>query len=221
MTKTRHWWSFGPGNGGSRAESRHRSSFPGGVGERGCGQNAPPEFRPAGMPDGCWPRRHPTAGTGPLHHTEQLTTKDTTYEDPAGLSAAGSPLPDRGHRNDQVPLSRSRRRLLLALAGLPSVAILGLAGCTDTSASRPAAAASVAPAPFALQQQFVQVVEQVGPSVVLVKSNHGLGSGVVLDARATSSPTTTWSPTARTSRSSWLTASNMPPGWSAPSHPMT
>jgi len=32
----------------------------------GAEQKPRPEFRPAGMPDGCWPRRHPTAGTGPL-----------------------------------------------------------------------------------------------------------------------------------------------------------
>ena len=78
---------------------------------------------------------------------------------------------------------RPRPRLVLALAGLTCAAILGLAGCTDTSGSKPTAPAPVAPAPFALQQQYVQVVEQVGPSVVLVKSNHGLGSGVVLDAQ--------------------------------------
>jgi S1-C subfamily serine protease len=33
----------------------------------------------------------------------------------------------------------------------------------------------------ALQQQFVQIVEQVGPSVVLVQTSQGLGSGVVFD----------------------------------------
>ena len=79
-------------------------------------------------------------------------------------------------------LSRPWRRSSLALAGLASVAIFALAGCTDTGTSTPVAPAPVATAPYALQQQFVQVVKQVGPSVVLVKSNRGLGSGVVLDA---------------------------------------
>ena len=76
------------------------------------------------------------------------------------------------------------RRSLLTLAGLASVATLSVAGCAvDTAAPTPAAPVSVAPGPQALQQQFVDVVKQVGPSVVLVKSNRGLGSGVVFDAR--------------------------------------
>jgi putative serine protease PepD len=90
--------------------------------------------------------------------------------------------------------SRLRRRSLLTLAGLASAATLGLAGCSagvDTAASTsaaPTSAASTSAAPAsaaptqALQQQFVQVVKQVGPSVVLVQSNRGLGSGVVLDS---------------------------------------
>jgi S1-C subfamily serine protease len=35
----------------------------------------------------------------------------------------------------------------------------------------------------ALQQQFVRVVKQVGPSVVLVRTDEGLGSGIVLDSQ--------------------------------------
>jgi len=78
-------------------------------------------------------------------------------------------------------LGGPRRRSLLALAGLASVASLGVAGCTtgaDTAAPAP-----VATAPHALQQQFVQVVQHVGPSVVLVQSDQGLGSGIVLDTQ--------------------------------------
>jgi S1-C subfamily serine protease len=45
-----------------------------------------------------------------------------------------------------------------------------------------AVAALVAALLLALQQQFVKVVNQVGPSVVLVQTSQGLGSGVVFDA---------------------------------------
>jgi len=40
----------------------------------------------------------------------------------------------------------------------------------------------VSPSALALQQQFVQVVKQVGPSVVLIQTSQGLGSGIVFDA---------------------------------------
>jgi S1-C subfamily serine protease len=43
-------------------------------------------------------------------------------------------------------------------------------------------AVAVAPSALALQQQFVKVVKQVGPSVVLIQTSQGLGSGIVLDA---------------------------------------
>ena len=77
-----------------------------------------------------------------------------------------------------------RPRLLPAVAGL--VAVLILAACTTTagavSSSTAAPAVAVAPSALALQQQFVQVVKQVGPSVVLIQTDQGLGSGVVFDA---------------------------------------
>jgi putative serine protease PepD len=78
-----------------------------------------------------------------------------------------------------------RPRLLLAVAGV--VATLVLAGCstaTDSSASSAAAtpAVAVAPSALALQEQFVQVVKRVGPSVVLIQTSQGLGSGIVFDA---------------------------------------
>jgi putative serine protease PepD len=75
-------------------------------------------------------------------------------------------------------------RRLLAVAAL--AAALVLAGCNATkagAASSPAATPPAAsPSALALQQQFVKVVKQVGPSVVLIQTSQGLGSGVVFDA---------------------------------------
>ena len=75
----------------------------------------------------------------------------------------------------------------LAAAVTVAALTLTLAGCstatadtTGSSAATPAVA--VSPSALALQQQFVQVVRQVGPSVVLIQTSQGLGSGVVLDA---------------------------------------
>jgi S1-C subfamily serine protease len=75
-----------------------------------------------------------------------------------------------------------RPRLGLAVAGL--VAALALAGCSAITASSSTAtpAVEVRPSALALQQQFVQVVKQVGPSVVLIQTSQGLGSGIVFDA---------------------------------------
>jgi hypothetical protein len=60
-----------------------------------------------------------------------------------------------------------RLLVLVALA-----AALVLAGCTTTttaaSSSAPPAGLDVKPSAAALEQQFVQVVKQVGPSVVLI-----------------------------------------------------
>ena len=80
-----------------------------------------------------------------------------------------------------------RRRSSLALAGVAAAAALGVAGCANHTASatatEPAADVSVAPAPTSLENQFVSVIKQVGPSVVLVQSNQGLGSGIVFDSQ--------------------------------------
>ena len=79
--------------------------------------------------------------------------------------------------------SGGRPRLLLAVAAL--VAALVLAGCSTTTASSSATAkpaVEVSPSALALQQQFVQVVKQVSPSVVLIQTSQGLGSGIVFDA---------------------------------------
>jgi putative serine protease PepD len=82
-------------------------------------------------------------------------------------------------------MTRHRTRGPLAAAAL--VAALVLAGCSSTTASSasPSTAAptvEVRPSALALQQQFVQVVKQVGPSVVLIQTSQGLGSGIVFDA---------------------------------------
>jgi putative serine protease PepD len=86
-------------------------------------------------------------------------------------------------RSPRPGIGGGRRRLLPAVAAL--VALLVLAGCSATRASAgssSAAPAQVAPSALALQQQFVQVVKQVGPSVVLIQTSQGLGSGIVFDA---------------------------------------
>ena len=84
---------------------------------------------------------------------------------------------DRPHPRTPLPL------VTVALV----VAALVLAGCStspasSTSSSVATPAVAVAPSALALQQQFVKVVKQVGPSVVLIQTSQGLGSGIVLDA---------------------------------------
>jgi putative serine protease PepD len=88
-------------------------------------------------------------------------------------------------RSPRPGIGGGSRRLLPAVAAL--VALLALAGCSATTASATSSsaatpAAQVAPSALALQQRFVQVVKQVGPSVVLIQTSQGLGSGVVFDA---------------------------------------
>ncbi|HEU4898869.1 MAG TPA: trypsin-like peptidase domain-containing protein [Actinomycetota bacterium] len=91
----------------------------------------------------------------------------------------------RASRLDRPATPRIPRPALLALV----VLALALTGCTASSASTPASSAAPAPAAdvkpsaVALQQQFVQVVKQVGPSVVLIQTGQGLGSGIVFDAK--------------------------------------
>jgi putative serine protease PepD len=71
------------------------------------------------------------------------------------------------------------RRPLLALAGLATTG-LTLAGCGSAVT---AVSAPVSPSAQGLQGQFVQIVKQVCPSVVLVRTSQGLGSGIVFDAK--------------------------------------
>ncbi len=83
------------------------------------------------------------------------------------------------------------RRLALR-AGLlaPLLGALALSGCTLSSGTSAPAALSSAPPPAAsapgsaadLQTAFVNVVKTVGPSVVQVQTDLGLGSGIVFDA---------------------------------------
>jgi putative serine protease PepD len=87
-----------------------------------------------------------------------------------------------------APGLREPRRVawarLLALVAL--AAALVLAGCTTTTTAStlaPTSGLDVKPSAAALQQQFVQVVKQVGPSVVLIQTSEGLGSGIVFDAK--------------------------------------
>jgi len=79
----------------------------------------------------------------------------------------------------------SRRRGTLAAAtAAVTVAAVVLAGCTsDSQAQTPTTTPTVAGSAQGLEQQFVQVVRQVGPSVVLIQTSAGLGSGIVFDSR--------------------------------------
>jgi S1-C subfamily serine protease/RsiW-degrading membrane proteinase PrsW (M82 family) len=87
--------------------------------------------------------------------------------------------------------TKDRPRRTRAPLPLVTVAVLVgalvLAGCSTSTArtsssSATTPAAAVAPSALALQQQFVRVVKQVGPSVVLIQTSQGLGSGIVYDA---------------------------------------
>ena len=87
------------------------------------------------------------------------------------------------HRMRSLRQRSSGSPRLLAAAALAAALIL--AGCTHTTGSRAASASGQndSPSAIALQQQFVEVVKQVGPSVVLIQTSQGLGSGIVFDAR--------------------------------------
>jgi putative serine protease PepD len=83
--------------------------------------------------------------------------------------------------------NRGRGRWALPAAAALAAA-LALAGCgADPAASATTtsttAGLAVPSSALALQQQFVRVVKQVGPSVVLIRSSEGLGSGIVFDAK--------------------------------------
>src|SRR2546421_3473281 len=71
----------------------------------------------------------------------------------------------------------SHRGIGLAAATLLAVA---LAAC---SASAAAPAASPTMSSFKLQSEYVKLVQDVGPSVVLIETNVGLGSGIIFDAQ--------------------------------------
>jgi putative serine protease PepD len=90
-------------------------------------------------------------------------------------------LPRIGRFRDRKRAPRPGFLAVMVLAGT-----LALVGCTAATAGGQAASApavDVKPSALALQQQFVQVVKQVGPSVVLIQTDQGLGSGIVFDAK--------------------------------------
>jgi putative serine protease PepD len=85
-----------------------------------------------------------------------------------------------GGHPDRRGHGRRRHRSLPALFALAVVLVLG--GCASTvtgSAASSTPGLDVPPSAAAMQQQFVRVVKQVGPSVVLIRTSEGLGSGVV------------------------------------------
>jgi putative serine protease PepD len=89
------------------------------------------------------------------------------------------------HRPYGLRRPHGRARLLPALAAL--VGALVVAGCSASTASTASSSTATpvvqaSPSALALQQQFVQVVKRVGPSVVLIQTGQGLGSGIVFDA---------------------------------------
>ena len=71
----------------------------------------------------------------------------------------------------------SHRGVGLATATLLAVA---LAAC-GVSAAAPAASPTTSS--FKLQSEYVKLVQDVGPSVVLIETNAGLGSGIIFDAQ--------------------------------------
>jgi S1-C subfamily serine protease len=72
----------------------------------------------------------------------------------------------------------SGRGVLLAAAGVLAAV---LAAC-GASASSPAASTTTSSS-FKLQSEYVKLVKDVGPSVVLIETPVGLGSGIIYDAQ--------------------------------------
>jgi S1-C subfamily serine protease len=68
--------------------------------------------------------------------------------------------------------------------GLAAAMLLAvvLAAC-GVSAAGPAASSTTTSSSFKLQSEYVKLVQDVGPSVVLVETNTGLGSGIIFDAQ--------------------------------------
>jgi putative serine protease PepD len=71
--------------------------------------------------------------------------------------------------------------LVLAGCGSGKSSASDASGGSSSASSTPAV--NVSSAASALQQQFVQVVKQVGPAVVLIQTSEGLGSGIIFDAK--------------------------------------
>lgn len=84
--------------------------------------------------------------------------------------------------------------VLLVLAVALAVGCGSSAGSASTVTTASTASTAAAP-PLAgaatLQQAFVNVFKRVSPSVVQITTSEGLGSGIVFDAKETSSRTIT------------------------------
>jgi hypothetical protein len=159
----------------------------------------------------------PAQPLAPGHHTGASGDPDRA---PTGhrRKETGMIWPRIASRREPRGSARPRLQALVALA-----AALVLAGCTATAASSsaPTSGLDVKPSAEALQQQFVQVVKQVGPSVVLIQTSEGLGSGIVFDAKGDVVTNHQWSTTPTPSRSPWPTADSTGPAWWAASPPTT
>jgi putative serine protease PepD len=95
---------------------------------------------------------------------------------------------------DQQTVPSTAREAVTARRGLRIVGPLVLAatllvaacGSTATTSTSPSAAPSASPSPgiaAALQNDFVNVVSRVSPSVVVIQTTTGLGSGIVFDTK--------------------------------------
>jgi putative serine protease PepD len=75
-------------------------------------------------------------------------------------------------------------RAKAALAGAAAAALLFAAGCESSDpgpSGTMAGAIPVGAGAQSIEDQFIQVVKTVGPSVVLIRTDQGLGSGIVFD----------------------------------------
>lgn len=78
--------------------------------------------------------------------------------------------------------TKSVRSRGLLLAAVTVVAGALLAGCGGVGSSTSTTTASSQS--FKLQSEFVKLVQDVGPSVVMIETNKALGSGIVYDAKS-------------------------------------
>jgi S1-C subfamily serine protease len=81
--------------------------------------------------------------------------------------------------------TRSRRRTVAGVVGAAVVTVLAVSGCTGDSGSTAAPSSSrrssVPSGAAALERAYQQVIKDVLPSVVEIRTSTGLGSGVVYD----------------------------------------
>ena len=86
------------------------------------------------------------------------------------------------HWSSSLAVGAFVRRPVVSLLALAVAAALAVAGCSS-QASAPATVAPITPPAdaAALEQDYVQVVRAVQPSVVQITTDQGLGSGIVFD----------------------------------------